>query len=97
MEPLASLEIDSTSASVVMLQTSENLTFLIFASCSTNLPSHLSSSLPPHSPGAGFCGKIEGKKNDYERKLLEVTEGERPFWNNKEQYEEVRESGFSRK
>lgn len=87
MEPLASLEIDSTSASVIIFQTSKNLTFLIFASCSTNLPSHLYTSLPPHSPGAGFCGKIEVKENYCERKLFKVTEGERPFWSNKEQYE----------
>ena len=52
MEPLANLKIDSTLASVVMLQTPKNLTFLIYASCSTNPPSHtytLFASTFPHS------------------------------------------------
>lgn len=31
MEPLANLKRDCTSASVIILQTSKNLTFLIFA------------------------------------------------------------------
>lgn len=62
MEPLANLKIDSTLASVVMLQTPKNLTFLIYASCSTNLPSH-TYTLCLHIPTlAGFCRKPEMKR-----------------------------------
>lgn len=59
MEPLANLKIDSTSASVVMLQTSKNLTFLIFASHSTNLPSHTHAVFASSFPCGRFGGETE--------------------------------------
>lgn len=73
MEPLANLKTGSTSASVVMLQTSKNLTFLIFASYSTNLPSHTYTVFASTFPWSRFCGELEAKKS----LRKEIVEGDR--------------------
>lgn len=89
MEPLANLKIDSTSASVLMLQTCKKIAFLIVASNSTNFPlacleTHI---LLPYSTEMRVCMKNEVKKRCFKESYQDDRE-EMTMSEHSKQYEE---------